>query len=126
MISLSRHLAGKGVRATGLQSFRHVTADCSGSEIIVEVLKHAGTHDEDRERLKMSHLRSLRTQPTTSSGPTAFLGLMFNRQSDFVTAQDRCCIVGGKGLHHLVFILPVKPSIEVAQFLSLLGTAVRG
>ncbi len=43
-----------GVRATGLQSFKHVILFFFGMGTMVDFLKHAGIMDRERERLKMS------------------------------------------------------------------------
>ena len=64
---------------------------------IMDDLKHAGTLDSNRERLNMFVKTSVswsahffRMRPTTSSGPTAFLGLVFQRQTpDVMVALDR-------------------------------------
>ncbi len=42
-----------GVRAMGLQSFKHVLLIFFGMDKMVDFLKHEGTTDRERERLKM-------------------------------------------------------------------------
>ncbi len=78
LMSFSKHLLKMGVRATGLQAFKHVIFIFFGMGTMVDVLKHKGTTDRERERLKMSvkspgswnaHARS--TRPGMLSGPTA-------------------------------------------------------
>ncbi len=80
-----------GVRATGLQSFKHVILFFFGMGTMVDFLKHEGTTDRERERLKMSvktpaswnaHARS--TRPGMPSGPTALW--IFTRLKDRVTS----------------------------------------
>ena len=59
-------------------------------------LKHAGSLEVARDRLKMvvktgvsSAAQSLSNRPCTPSGPAAFLGLMLRRaESDIMGAQD--------------------------------------
>ncbi len=53
LTSFSKHLLKMGVRATGLQSFKHVILFFFGMGTMVD-LKHEGTTDRERERLKMS------------------------------------------------------------------------
>ncbi len=67
-----------GVRATGLQSFKHVILFFFGMGTMVDVLKHKGTTDRERERLKMSvktpaswNAHAWSTRPGMPSGPTA-------------------------------------------------------
>ncbi len=43
-----------GVRATGLQSFKHVILFFFGMGTMVHFLKHEGSADRERDRLKMS------------------------------------------------------------------------
>ncbi len=43
-----------GVRATGLQSFKHMIQFFFDMGTMVDFLKHEGTTDRERERLKMS------------------------------------------------------------------------
>ncbi len=80
-----------GVRATGLQSFKHVILFFFGMGTMVDFLKHAGTTDRKRERLKMSvktpaswKAHALSTRPGIPSGPTDFQ--MFTRLKDRVTS----------------------------------------
>ncbi len=91
LMSFSKHLLKMGVRATGLQSFKHVILFFFGMGTMVDFLKHAGTTDRDSERLKMSvktqaswKAHALSTRPGIPSGPTAFL--MFIRLKDRVTS----------------------------------------
>ncbi len=76
-----------GVRATGLQSFKHVILFFLGMGTMVDFLKHEGTTD----RLKMSvktpaswKAHALSTRPGMPSGPTALR--MFTRLKDRVTS----------------------------------------
>ncbi len=80
-----------GVRATGLQSFKHVILFFFGMGTMVDFLKHEGTTERERERLKMpvktpaswnAHARS--TRPGMPSGPTALR--IFTRLKDRVTS----------------------------------------
>ncbi len=80
-----------GVRATGLQSFKHVILFFFGMGTMVDFLKHAGTTDRERERLKMSvkppaswKAHVLSTRPGIPSGPTAVR--MFTHLKDRVTS----------------------------------------
>ncbi len=54
LTSFSKHLLKMGVRATGLQSFKHVILFLFGMGTMVDFLKHEGITDRERDRLKMS------------------------------------------------------------------------
>ncbi len=91
LMSFSKHLLKMGVRAMGLQSFKHVILFSFGMGTMVDFLKHEGNTDRERERLKMSvktlanwnaHARS--TRPGMPSGLTALR--MFTRLKDRVTS----------------------------------------
>ncbi len=99
-MSFSKHLLKMGVRATGLQSFKHVILFFFGMGTMVDFLKHEGTTDREREMLKMSvktpaswnaHARS--TRPGMPSGPTALW--IFTRLKDRVTSLSGYIITGG-------------------------------
>ncbi len=86
-MGVSEHL----LRATGFQSFKHVILFLFDMGTMVDFLKHEGTTDRERERLKMSvktpaswnaHARS--TWPGMASGPTALR--IFTRRKDPVTS----------------------------------------
>ncbi len=88
---LLKTLAEDGVRATGLQSFKHVILFFFGMGTMVDFLKHAGTTDRERDRLKISvktpaswKAHALSTRPGIPSGPTALR--MFTRLKDQVTS----------------------------------------
>ncbi len=51
LMSFSKHLLKMGVRATDLQSFKHVILFFFGMGILVDFLKDEGTTDRERERL---------------------------------------------------------------------------
>ncbi len=79
-----------GVRATGLRLFKHVILFFFGMGTMVDFLKHEGTTDRERERLKMSvrtlvswHAHARSTRPEIPSGPTALR--IFTRLKDRVT-----------------------------------------
>ncbi len=80
-----------GVRATGLQSFKHVILFFFGMGTMMDFLKHEGTTDRERDRLKISvktpaswKAHALSTRPGIPSGPTALR--MFTRLKDRVTS----------------------------------------
>ncbi len=89
LTSFSKHLLKMDVRATGLHSFKHVILFFFGMGTMVDFLKHAGTTDSERERLKMSVKTPtsacfLSTRPGMPSGLTALR--MFTRLKDRVTS----------------------------------------
>ncbi len=76
---------------TGLQSFKHVILFFLGMGTMVDLLKHEGTTDRERDKLKMSvktpaswnaHVRS--TRPVMPSGPMALW--ILTRLKDRVTS----------------------------------------
>ncbi len=80
-----------GVRATGLQSIKHVILFFFGMGTMMDFLKHEGTTDRERDRLKISvktpaswKAHALSTPPGIPSGPTALR--MFTRLKDRVTS----------------------------------------
>ncbi len=80
-----------GVRATGLQSFKHVVLFFFGMGKMVDFFKHEGTTDREMDRLKMSvktpaswNEHALSTQLGMPSGPTALR--MFIRLKDRVAS----------------------------------------
>ncbi len=94
LTSFSKHLLKMGVRATGLQSFKHVLLFFFGMGTMVDFLNHAGTTDRESDRLKISvktpaswKVHALSTRPGIPSGPTALR--MFTRLKDRVTSSDR-------------------------------------
>ncbi len=79
------------VRATGLQSFKHVILFFFGMGTMVDFLKHEGTTDRQRERLKMSvktpaswNAHSQSTRPGMLSGPADLR--IFTHRKDLVTS----------------------------------------
>ncbi len=75
----------------GLQSFKHVILFFFGLGTMMDFLKHEGTTDRERDRLKMSvktpaswKAHALSTRPGIPSGPTALR--MFTRLKDRVTS----------------------------------------
>ncbi len=80
-----------GVRAMGLQSFKHVILFLFGMGTMVDFFKHEGTTDRERERFKMCvkipaswNAHALSTQSGMPSGPMALR--MFSRLKDRVTS----------------------------------------
>ncbi len=91
LTSFSKHLLKMGVRATGLQSFKHLILFFFGMGTMVDFWKHAVTTDRERDRLKISvktpaswKAHALSTRPGMPSGPTALR--MFTRLKDRVTS----------------------------------------
>ncbi len=91
LMSFSKHLLNMGIRATGLPSFKHVILFFFSLGTMVNFLKHEGTTDRERERLKMSvktpaswKAHALSTWPGMPSGPTALW--IFTRLKDRVTS----------------------------------------
>ncbi len=91
LTSFSKHLLNVGVRATGLQSFKHVILFFFGMATMVDFFKHEGTTNRESERLKMSvktpaswNAYALSTRPGVPSGPTALR--IFTRRKDRVTS----------------------------------------
>ncbi len=82
---LLKTLTEDGVRATGLQSFKHVILFFFGMGTMVDFLKHEGTTDRERDRLKIWKAHALSTRPGIPSGPTALR--MFTRLKDRVTSE---------------------------------------
>ncbi len=79
LINFSKHLLQMGVRATGRQSFKHVVLAVFGTGMMVDVLKHEGTTERERERLKISVktptswcAHALSAWPGMPYGPAAF------------------------------------------------------
>ncbi len=128
LTSFSKHLLKMGVRATGLQSFKHVIFFFFGMGTMVDFWKHEGTTDRERDRLKMSvktpaswKAHALSTRHGIPSGPTALR--MFTRLKDRVTSADRkrewthlfCCsrlsalCVGG--------VISLEPSIKGVELI---------
>ncbi len=94
LTSFSKHLLKMGGRATGLQSIKDVILFFFGMGTMVDFLKHEGTTDRDRDRLKMSvktlaswNAHTLSTRPGMPTGPTALR--MFTSLKDRVTSTDR-------------------------------------
>ncbi len=78
LMSFSKHLLKMGVRAMGLQSFKHVILFFFGMGTMVDFFNYEETTDRERDRLKMSvktpaswNAHALSTWPGMPYGPTA-------------------------------------------------------
>ncbi len=96
LTSFSKHLLKMGVRATGLESFKHVILFFFGMGKMVDFLKHAGTTDRERDRLKISvktpaswKVHALSTQPGIPSGPTGFTDVHPFEGSGYIRDRKR-------------------------------------
>ncbi len=94
LTSFSKHLLKMGVRAMGLQSFKHVILFFFGMGTMADFFKHDGTTDREKDRFKMSvktpaswKAHALSTRPGIPSGPTALR--MFTRLKDQVTSATK-------------------------------------
>ena len=120
-----------GVRATGLQSFRHVTLGCLGTGTMMEDLKPEGTTAWERERLKISAntpaswcAQVLRTRPGMPSGPVALR--IFSRWKALQTSASEMvrglAVIGSAGAGWLTLLV----SNRAKKVLSSPGREVEG
>ncbi len=103
---LSKHLLKMGVRATGPPVIKHVILFFLGMGTVVDFLKHEGTTDSERDRLKMSvkttrlvgKPHALSTRPGSHPGPqlcgcSPFEGLSYirDRKGEWDSPLLRSC-----------------------------------